>query len=559
MACLTGTDTGESSETVFPDTHELRQMNAADVYVPKHLGDARTCPLSHKWLAATAAEMANMQHMGVMVQVERRDVPPGVVPLPMKMVYACKALADGKIEKFKARWVAVGYFQKKGRDYDKTYAPVTNLMSVKTLLSIANRLDLTIFSTDVKAAFLQSELEETIYVRFDGKVYRLYKTLYGLKQSAYMWNADLDKELRGNHDMTQSRGDPCFYFRKNDDGLLLVVTWVDDLICASTTNSIRDEFIKGFKYEFGSTQLEIQWVLKISIERAGELLSLSQKAYIDAKAKLFGVTGSNPQYTPMIADAKHYHKGQCPEVGSDEYNEMAGVPYRELLGALLYAAELRGDIAFAVNKLARFASNPGRVHWKALKRVLIYLYTTHDRRLVFGRTPDDDLDIDNPIAVYLDADHAGDRDTSRSTSGIIITVFGDVVYHKSKMQGKVANSTGAAELHAMAKALRIITPFRVIIEDIGFYQKTIPFYSDSQVAIDMIARGYLSSATKHLLISFHSVLEAKQAGDIDLNHVPGVKNPSDLLTKSLPRDGGHDKHTDFILADRGLEHLWTPS
>ena len=48
-----------------------------------------------------------------------------------------------------------------------------------------------------------------------------------------------------------------------------------------------------------------------------------------------------PQYTPMIADSKHYHKGQCPEVGSDEYNEMAGVPYRELLGALLYAAELR--------------------------------------------------------------------------------------------------------------------------------------------------------------------------------------------------------------------------
>ena len=97
MACLTGTDTGEPSVTVFPDTHELRQMNAADVYVPKNLGDARTGPLSHKWLAATAAEMANMQLMGVMVQVERRDVPPGVVPLPMKMVYPCKALADGKI------------------------------------------------------------------------------------------------------------------------------------------------------------------------------------------------------------------------------------------------------------------------------------------------------------------------------------------------------------------------------------------------------------------------------------------------------------------------------
>ena len=101
----------------------------------------------------------------------------------------------------------------------------------------------------------------------------------------------------------------------------------------------------------------------------------------------------------------------------------------------------------------------------------------------------------------MDADHAGCKDTARSTSGVVIKLFGNTVFTKAKRQGKVANSTGAAELHAMADAVRRITPYRGVIEDMGFYQRTVPFYSDSQVAIDMIKRGHLASATKHLRIS----------------------------------------------------------
>ena len=117
--------------------------------------------------------------------------------------------------------------------------------------------------------------------------------------------------------------------------------------------------------------------------------------------------------------------------------------------------EIRADIAFAVNKLSRFANNPARVHWKALKRVLVYIYTTRQRRLVFGR--DQDFDIDEPICVYMDAGHAGCKDTAKSTSGIVITVFGSTVWTKSKRQGKVANSTGAAELHAMDWETPVLT------------------------------------------------------------------------------------------------------
>ena len=54
---------------------------------------------------------------------------------------------------------------------------------------------------------------------------------------------------------------------------------------------------------------------------------------------------------------------------AEEKAEMKSVPYRQCVGALLYLAHCtRPDIAHAVGACARFGSNPGRVHWKALKR-----------------------------------------------------------------------------------------------------------------------------------------------------------------------------------------------
>ena len=550
--CMVAIGDSAAAVTVFPDTPELRRMLARDVVVPTTMAEARASPLAHKWLAAVAVEEAQMITMGVMVRVQEEDVPRYPRPIPAKVVFACKANADGSILKFKARLVAKGFRQKEGRDFTETYAPVTSMISVKTLITIAVSLGLHIFGSDVTAAFLQSMLDEVLYLEFDGAVYLLYKTLYGLRQSAYMWNTDLDAEMK-RLGFNRSTADPCLYTRCDDAGWIIIVVWVDDMIGASSTADLRDEFLSDFRYDFGSISKELDWVLKIKIERRGPLLAMSQTVYIEGLAEKFGVKSANPKYTPMECDASIFTKAQCPEIGSDEWHTMQKVGYRRLLGCLLYACEIRGDIAFAVNKLSRFASNPAMVHWKALKRVLVYLYTTRTRRLVFGRT--NAIDTDNPITVYMDADHAGCKDTARSTSGLVIQVFGSTVFTKAKRQGKVANSTGAAELHAMADAVRRLESYRIIVEDMGFYQRTIPFYSDSQVAIDMVKRGHLSTATKHLRISYFTVLEATRAGDISLHHVPGEDNVSDILTKSLPRTT-HEKHTDGLLQDAGLRGFW---
>ena len=314
------------------------------------------------------------------------------------------------------------------------------MINVKTLIAVAVAMDLLLFGSDVTGAFLQSLLDELLFLEWNGKYYRLHKTLYGLKQAAYAWNADLDKEMRrlGLH---PCQAEPCLYTRHDERGWLMAVVWVDDIVAAASTAEIRDEFLADFKYEFGSISRDLTWVLKIKIERKGRLLGLSQVSYIEDIAAKYGADRANPKYTPMESDASIYTKAQCPEIGSKEHQEMKQVPYRSLLGALLYMTEIRADIAFAVNKLSRFANNPARVHWKALKRVLVYIYTTRQRRLVFGR--DQDFDIDEPICVYMDADHAGCKDTAKSTSGIVITVFGSTVWTKSKRQGKVANSVGS--------------------------------------------------------------------------------------------------------------------
>ena len=382
--------------------------------------------------------------------------------------------------------------------------------------------------------------------------YRLHKTLYGLKQSAYEWNKDLDKELQ-RLGFIRSRAEPCLYTRRTTDDRgrhtwMYVTTWVDDLICAASTTAMRDEFISDFRFPLSSVDRELSWVLKIRVERKNGLLALDQSAYIEDLASKFNAS-KVPKYTPMEKGA-FLSKRQCPEPGSDEHTEMQDVPYRSLLGGLLYLTGVRGDIAFAVGKLARFASNPARVHWKMLKRVLAYVYTTRHRRLVFGGSADiDDL---NPITVYTDADHAGDSDTARSTTGIVIKVFGDTVWTKSKLQTKVSNATGAAELNAIDMAVRKIINFRMILEDMGYYQKTIPFFTDADVVVKMLERGYPSTRTKHLIIPYYTVQEQVASGDISVTHIPGVDNPSDICTKALHRDT-HEKHTAALLRD----HLWT--
>ena len=79
-------------------------------------------------------------------------------------MFKIKRNADGSIERYKARLVAKGYSQEEGTDYEETYSPVARYTSIRSVLAIANQLDLELHQMDVQTAFLNGALEEEIYM-----------------------------------------------------------------------------------------------------------------------------------------------------------------------------------------------------------------------------------------------------------------------------------------------------------------------------------------------------------------------------------------------------------
>ena len=131
-----------------------------------------------------------------------------------------------------------------------------------------------------------------------------------------------------------------------------------------------------------------------------------QTSFIDGLLHKFSLEDATPLSTPF-APGSLLTAEMCPQ-NDEECKRMAGVPYRELVGALLYImVATRPDIAYALSVLCKYMSNPGQPHWQAAKRVLRYLKWTKNVPLKLGG--------DLVLSTYSDADFAGDQDDRKST------------------------------------------------------------------------------------------------------------------------------------------------
>ena len=141
------------------------------------------------WIKAMNDEIATIEKNNTWELV---DQPKDKEVIGLKWVYKTKYKEDASIQKHKARLVAKGYSQQPGVDFNETFAPVDRMKTIRTVLAIAAQMELQIFQLDVKAAFLNGELEEEVYVEQplgyvqkgkEDKVYHLKKALYGLKSA----------------------------------------------------------------------------------------------------------------------------------------------------------------------------------------------------------------------------------------------------------------------------------------------------------------------------------------------------------------------------------------
>ncbi|MBW0531890.1 hypothetical protein O181_071605, partial [Austropuccinia psidii MF-1] len=115
--------------------------------------------------------------------------------LGSQWVYALKTNEAGEIVRFKARAVVQGHRQIKGINFEENFAPTPTFQSLRGLLEIASAYKWHAATFEVKTAYMNSPLEEEVYIRPPpGKVLRvatnvlkLKKELYGLKQAAFFW------------------------------------------------------------------------------------------------------------------------------------------------------------------------------------------------------------------------------------------------------------------------------------------------------------------------------------------------------------------------------------
>ena len=167
-----------------------------------------------KWQDAMNQEMESMYSNSFWELVDPLE---DVRPIGCKWIFKRKRGIDRKVETFKARLVAKGYTQKEGVDYEEIFSPIAMLKSIRILLSIASCLDYEIWKMDVKTAFLNGYLEESIYMmQPEGfvdkgqhqKVCKLLRSIYRLKQDLRSWNLRFDETIK-TYGFEQNVDEPC--------------------------------------------------------------------------------------------------------------------------------------------------------------------------------------------------------------------------------------------------------------------------------------------------------------------------------------------------------------
>ncbi|CAI7728541.1 unnamed protein product [Closterium sp. NIES-53] len=199
--------------------------------------------------AAMDEEIKSLITKGTWELVERLR---GVNIMKNRWVLMTKYHVDDTVAREKARLVVKGFTQVYDADYDKTYALVGSYVTLQIFLSIVAVLDLHLMQLDMKTVFLQSKLDHVLYMyRPDyynngtGRVCKLLKSLYGLKQSLLLWYRALDDMLTGAN-WKKVQVNEALYFKVGDNGLACwVVVYVEDLLSARSSTAMLKELLEA--------------------------------------------------------------------------------------------------------------------------------------------------------------------------------------------------------------------------------------------------------------------------------------------------------------------------
>lgn len=549
-------ESGSINEAAFVGYVEAMGASLANnVFTPSSYEEAVTCDDHVNWIRAMDEELQSLISNKTWRVVQRPGG--GRKVIKCKWVYKVKVNSDGSVERYKARLVAKGFEQKEGVDYLETYAPVARMETIRLLLAVAARFNLDVTQLDFKTAFLYGELKNVeIYMRpprgysinemqtgteaesmqdedetsdqesGNGKCLLLIKGLYGLKQAGREWNTKLNEALI-SFGFTRSKSDLCLYFYQQDNIVMVLTVWVDDVIAAHNSMPMWNRLIHYLRKSFKVTNMgECTWVLGMKLKRSREehTLHISQELHLENILKRFNMDKCKPVAIPMLSKPKLRQQ--------QEGETLTAHPYRSVVGALMYLAVCtRPDISYAVGQLARYCSAPTETHWSAAMYLLRYLKGTAKDGLLYQCK--DALPI---LRMFSDSDWASCEDTRRSCTGYVSEFANATITWCSRMQSSVKDSTLYAEYTALSEALKDVLWLRHLLSEIKLEQRDpTTMFQDNQGTIAFSKNPRVHKRTKHIDVKHHMIREHIEDDVIRMEYIPSADNKADIFTKPLKR------------------------
>jgi len=511
--------------------------------------DMTTPPANHReammrsdmeeWKKVEDKELEMLRSMGVYVD---EPLPEGRKAIGNRWVFEFKLDVDGGPPIYKARLVAQGFSQVPFVDYDATFAPVAKSASVRFVAvhSAIHGWHLECF--DATRAFLWGDLTRTIYMRYPPGyvspaptrgVWRLLKSLYGLKQASLIWYKLLRKVLESLGFLRSEFDHAVFVYKRlwGGEGVhCLLAMHVDDGLAGCTSMEFLT-FIKGeIKKAFGIKDLgPLRTFLGVQFERNLETreLWIHQEMFIDSLLLEHELTNCNAVKTPLDRD---HPLGLPTDIHTPVDNLTQS--FQRLVGSLLFLQICsRPDISFAVLLLSQHCSSPEPRHFAAAKRVLRYLKGTRSYRLHYGGES-----RHLPLSGLSDADWAGDKKDRASISGFVWSLGGGPISWSAKKQNCIALSTTEAEYVALTRAVQEGIWLRQSLDQ---FQIACPIplvlSTDNNGAKSLSVNDSNHGKAKHIDIRYHFIRSHIESNSFVIKHTPGVDNTADIFTKPLSR------------------------
>ncbi|UYV75490.1 hypothetical protein LAZ67_13000394 [Cordylochernes scorpioides] len=527
------------------------ELHFLDIIEPTTFEQAINSKEAPYWRRAMKDELRSLEDRNTWTL---SDLPLGKRPISSRWVFKIKTNSKGDVERFKARLVARGFSQKRNVDFFETYSPAINFSVIRMIFALTINKNWYNRHLDVDNAYLYGELNEEIYMsppdgsndeKCEGKVLKLNRPIYGLRQSGLEWYCTLDKALE---DIGFRRLAACNCLYTFEDKAVIAV-YVDDLALFAESEDILTNIEEKIREKFKIKNLgPIKYFLGVEISYPDEnTIILSQGKYTMSILERFNMMECRGVSTPLD-NSIPITKKDCPTTDKEK-DEIKHVPYRELIGSLLYLANSsRPDMTFAVTKLAQFCSNPGERHWQAAKHILRYLQATKNVSLIYKRGSDD-------ILAFSDSDWANDIDDRLSTSGSAVTINGCLVSWRSKKQNCVSLSTMESEYIALAQTTKEILWIAQILENLKCLtnaSRPITIFCDNRAAIEFSKNNIENNRSKHIDIRYHYIREKVNSGDIHVNYISTNDNLADISTKGLKRTA----HQNACLCSYELSGYW---